>query len=410
MPNVQNARGGQGASQNSMSGYYNNDPSVTGNYAIISLAEIINNFVATYVGAGKILEGTLKGDVHYHAHRALQELHYDTLKSCKSIEITLPPSLIMVVPNDYVNYTKLTYADDNGIEHILYPTSKTSNPTKIQQDPDGNYLFNDDQNLYQGILNVTVDEILSTSIVGTQYEYHVQNPYGYNDSVSPTVYNNSYAREHGVEVGMEIASDHFPPGTKIESVSDVPGSPVGTFYFTLDKPSINTNDVFDVELKVISNSVAWERYKSSSNNSVSVDSSTTTNLAVDADNYFLNDGERYGLSPQNAQANGSFYIDCQRGKVHFSSNLSGKKIILHYLSDGHGSDEEMFVHKFAEEAMYRWIAYGCLIAKAGIPENVIQRFKREKFAETRKAKIRLSNIKIEEIAQVLRGKSKFIDH
>ena len=33
-----------------------------------------------------------------------------------------------------------------------------------------------------------------------------------------------------------------------------------------------------------------------------------------------------------------------------------------------------------------------------------------RFAETRKAKLRLSNIKIEEITQVLRGKSKFIKH
>ena len=66
--------------------------------------------------------------------------------------------------------------------------------------------------------------------------------------------------------------------------------------------------------------------------------------------------------------------------------------------------------KLAEEAIYKWIAYGCLSAKIGIPENVIQRYKREKFAETRKAKIRLSNIKIEEISQIMRGKSKFIKH
>ena len=96
--------------------------------------------------------------------------------------------------------------------------------------------------------------------------------------------------------------------------------------------------------------------------------------------------------------------------IHFSSNMSGKTIILHYLSDGHGTDNEMIVHKFAEEAMYKWIAYGCASARTDIPENVIQRLKKEKFAETRKAKIRISNIKIEEISQVMRGKSKWINH
>ena len=85
-------------------------------------------------------------------------------------------------------------------------------------------------------------------------------------------------------------------------------------------------------------------------------------------------------------------------------------MILEYISDGLGTDAEMQVHKFAEEAMYKWIAHGCLTARLGIPEYVINRFKKEKFAETRKAKLRLSNIKLEEITQILRGKSKQIKH
>ena len=158
------------------------------------------------------------------------------------------------------------------------------------------------------------------------------------------------------------------------------------------------------------NGTTWGKYKGSSNNSVAVDSSTTTNLAVDADSYFLNTGQRYGLDPQHAQTNGSFFIDHHKGLIHFSSNLSGRTVILHYLSDHHGSKHEAIVHKFAEEAMYKWIAYGCAQARTDVQEPVIQRFKREKSVETRKAKLRLSNIKIEEISQVMRGKSKFIDH
>jgi len=44
-------------------------------------------------------------------------------------------------------------------------------------------------------------------------------------------------------------------------------------------------------------------------------------------------------------------------------------------------------------------------ALSRLPED-----KREKFAEIRKAKLRLSNIKLEEITQILRGKSKQIKH
>jgi len=70
----------------------------------------------------------------------------------------------------------------------------------------------------------------------------------------------------------------------------------------------------------------------------------------------------------------------------------------------------MQVHKFAEEAMYKWIAYAILSTRSNTPEYQVLRFKKEKFAAIRTAKLRLSNIKLEEITQVLRGKSKQIKH
>jgi hypothetical protein len=126
--------------------------------------------------------------------------------------------------------------------------------------------------------------------------------------------------------------------------------------------------------------------------------------------YWPMNGSRYGLDPQYAQANGSFYIDDISGKIHFSSNISGKTVILDYISDSLGTDGEMQVHKFAEEAMYRWIAHAIMAGRVNIPEYQVQRFKKEKFAAVRTAKLRLSNIKLEEITQILRGKSKQIKH
>jgi len=70
----------------------------------------------------------------------------------------------------------------------------------------------------------------------------------------------------------------------------------------------------------------------------------------------------------------------------------------------------MKVHKFAEEAMYKCIAYAIASTRVGVPDNIIMRFKRDKMVETRKAKLRLSNIKLEEITQTLRGISKYIKH
>jgi len=60
--------------------------------------------------------------------------------------------------------------------------------------------------------------------------------------------------------------------------------------------------------------------------------------------------------------------------------------------------------------MYKWIIYSILSTRTNIPEYVIRRYQKEKFAAVRQAKLRLSNFKLEELTQVLRGKSKHIKH
>ena len=67
-------------------------------------------------------------------------------------------------------------------------------------------------------------------------------------------------------------------------------------------------------------------------------------------------------------------------------------------------------HKLAEEAMYKQIAYAIISTRSNMPEYVVQRYKKEARASRRQAKLRLSNIKLEEITQILRGKSKHIKH
>jgi hypothetical protein len=285
------------------------DSSSKGDYQFVTLYNIINAFMAIYVGEDKIINKVNRTDVQFHAMRAIQELSYDVFSSVKSQEIEVPNSLLMPLPQDYVNYVKLVRSDSNGIERVLYPTNKTSNPFAIEQDSDGVYQFTD---------------------------------------------------------------------TDLDAVGDTI-SEQGETSFESD---------------------TWKNYKDQTETDIYSDDSTD----IDIDSR----GRRYGLDPQYAQSNGSFFIDQRKGYIHFGSSLAGETIILKYISDGLGTDGEMVVHKFCEEATYKWIAYGVLSTKSNIPPFIIQRFKREKFAETRKAKIRLSNIKIEEFTQVLKGMSKII--
>ena len=64
----------------------------------------------------------------------------------------------------------------------------------------------------------------------------------------------------------------------------------------------------------------------------------------------------------------------------------------------------------AEDALYAYISHAILSTRINQPEYIIQRLRREKSAKLRNAKIRLSDIKLDQIVQVMRNKSKWIKY
>jgi len=429
-----------------------------GNYQFVSLKDIINQFMLVYVGEDKIISKAKRLDVAFHAQRALAELSFDTLKSVKAQEVTVPASLQMTLPQDYVNYTKISTVDSAGIKHLLYPISKTSNPQSSPlQDTDGNFtlqaigtldstvniivLDKEYKDILVGMLvtgpyipagtivastsnaaNVTTIAIENSSAsaifplydnAGTtltfektdgslflpQKESHIVENLSWNlidQKITGTA-----SELTNIKVGMIVSNDNFPVGTVVTNV----------FATTIVVDQLPDTAVTGGEVTFVSSEIkdsnAWSNYKSHTSNH----NHDTHHDHHDHHNHnHHNNNRRYGLDPQHAQINGSFYIDSINGKIHFSSNISGKTVILDYISDSLGTDGEMQVHKFAEEAMYKWISHAILSGKANIPEYQVNRFKKERFAAIRTAKLRLSNLKLEELTQILRGKSKQIKH
>ena len=102
-----------------------------GGYSYIKLGDIVNNFLIAYVGAGKLIPSVKRTDVIFHAKRGLQEFTYDTLKSVSSIELTVPSSLSLPLPQDYVYYVRVSWIDSIGVKHIVYPANNlTINPVQ----------------------------------------------------------------------------------------------------------------------------------------------------------------------------------------------------------------------------------------------------------------------------------------
>ena len=438
-----------------------------GNYQFISLEDIINQFMLVYVGEDKIIPKAKRLDVAFHAQRAMQELSFDTFKSVKAQEITVPANLQMTLPQDYVNYTKISWVDSTGIKHLLYPTtSKTSNPPRHQTDSDGDFLFDLDGNLilsgnllgettFQGGLNnwnLNVGATTGTSQSGVTWGPSQTIPLAITastgwhwDNNKLTLYNGSNFRTIR-QSGVPIYS-----GEKYTLTYTLSGYSAGNYNFIftdengyrLDGTTQTANGTYTEEIDMSTAALPANAFDPqcvsfrNDNTGAGVDGVTIDNISLvrvgdeetsstwsnyksgtpsenqnnyQDDTYWPMDGSRYGLDPQHAQANGSFYIDDISGKIHFSSNISGKTVVLDYISDSLGTDGEMQVHKFAEEAMYKWISHAILAGKANIPEYQVNRFKKERFAAIRTAKLRLSNIKLEEITQILRGKSKQIKH
>ena len=283
-------------------------------YSYIKLNDIINNFQVAYIGTGKLIPSAERTDVIFHAKRGLQEFSYDTLRSIHSQELTIPPSLGVIIPQDYVNYVSVSWIDQLGVKRPIYPANNlTTNPHNMPlQDNKG----------------IPTQDNFSENIEGT----------------SITEERWAAANDKLINGEANIGNDLFAYG------------------------------------------YGWEEFGGRG----------------------FGYGQLYGLDPQYSQRNGWFSINNREGKMSFSSNLAGKLIVLEYISDGLSYDLETKVPKMAEEALYAYISYAMLSTRANQPEYVIRRLRQEKSSKLRNAKIRLSNIKLDEIVQVMRGKSKWI--
>ena len=163
-------------------------------------------------------------------------------------------------------------------------------------------------------------------------------------------------------------------------------------------------------------------YQFDSNDLVTTSPLTSSRFNANENNYsenydteYLNQGlleidTRYGAEPELLNKNGMFIIDESTGTFSFSSDLINKIITIKYISDGLGTDSEMKIHKLAEEAIYKYVAHAILGAMSQIPEYIVGRYKKERAAAMRNAKLRLYNLKLSEMTNVMRGKSKNIKH
>ena len=173
---------------------------------------------------------------------------------------------------------------------------------------------------------------------------------------------------------------------------------------------IPTQSSYDTNLEA-SQSIIEDRWQKANQGNISGNQdSTAVEGAFDYSWWKMAYGQRYGLEPQYANSNGYFRINERTGMFSFSSNLLGRVIELKYISDGLAYDLNSLVPKFVEDALYSKIMYNICAPRKDVDGGTKSFYKRDAYVKTRNAKIRLSNLKLEEITQVFRGQSKWIKH
>lgn len=362
-----------------------------GSYQYQTLDELVNTFMVIYVGENKIIPKADRNDVYFFGRRALQEMNYDVLRSKKTWEFELDNRMYIPMPHDFVGYTNVFRVDSKGIKLPLYPTKDTQNPFRPKPKLADNKFEERTKEYYDKI--------------GGEYPNHIDDWWETAHEAGPAtrtteeVFTGEYELdEKGREdrespIMQEIVTinhDQVYTGVVADNTDDEAG--LHSTGYNLDS---NGDPVLD--------------YTSST---LSAFASSQSNTDQDYDNkdetYQRAYGQRYGLDPVRSQNNGSYYFDYANGRLYFGPSLIGETLVLDYITDGLADGGDALIHKFAEEAWYKHVAYGIVSTGSNYNPATIQMLKKERFAETRKAKLRLSNLKLQEIEQVMRGKSKWI--
>jgi hypothetical protein len=141
--------------------YYTNNGVVPqdqnwGSYQYVTLSDVVNNFMAMYVGNDKMVNNVQRYEVIFHIKQAIKLLHFDALRSIKTIEMSVGNDLKFILPSDYVNYVRISILID-GYLRPLYENRKANSALGYLQDNNYNILFDINGEILIGDSQLDID-------------------------------------------------------------------------------------------------------------------------------------------------------------------------------------------------------------------------------------------------------------
>ena len=124
-------------------------------------------------------------------------------------------------------------------------------------------------------------------------------------------------------------------------------------------------------------------------------------------------GRQWGANPEEVNVNGTYLLDWDRGLIVFDYLFrEGQLVTVRYLSDGLAENDDLenvYIPKLAEDAIYARVLYELAKIRPSAA-GAAGLYKKEAYAKMKNTKIRLMDLKAEEMAQLMRAKSKWIKH
>ena len=148
--------------------YFENEAN-HGSYSYVTLEEMVLNFIANYCGDGYLLVNPSRSRIIYQFKQGIKKFSMNALREEKSVELELGDTLDIILPPDYVNYTKISYVNpETGDLMVLSTNPNSPRATAPLQDHTAAILFDDngfplEGSTYFALLN---DKVNQRNVIG----------------------------------------------------------------------------------------------------------------------------------------------------------------------------------------------------------------------------------------------------
>lgn len=225
------------------SDYYESEDNL-GSYVYVSLEEMVVNFISNYTGDSRILNKMPRSKVIYQLKQGIKKFTLNALREKKCVELELGDTLDIILPPDFVQYTRISYVNpETGDLMGLSRNNNIAMGTSYLQDNKANILFDENGFILEGttyfseLKDRPVQErnflgYLDCDFLGNYYGYG----YGYNflnqtnflldPSQNANGYFNIDTRQGRIHFSSENASrvimlEYISDGLEFNSDSDI---------------------------------------------------------------------------------------------------------------------------------------------------------------------------------------------